>query len=79
MVALTHIHNHLFYNKKYYNILCCIYQEKENEKDCKKREFLTVEDFGKSEFVGPINNVQCTIYNRADVAIQAVIANHCTL
>ena len=33
----------------------------------------------KSEFVEPINNVQCTIYNHAVVAIQAVIANHCTL
>ena len=28
--------------------------------------------FGKSEFVKPINNVQCTIYNHAVVAIQAV-------
>ena len=34
---------------------------------------------GKSEFIEPINNVQCTMYNRAVVAIQAVIVNHCTL
>ena len=31
---------------------------------------MTVND--KSEFVEPINNLQCTIYNHADVAIQAV-------